>query len=415
MTALLRRLGLPGAAGVAVAAMLGAGVFSVWAPAAARAGWLLPLALALAATVAALNALSTIRLAVAHPTAGGAYRYGRAEIGQGAGAAAGLLFLVGKTASAGAIARVAAEYLLPDAAPATVAAVAAGLVAGFAAINGLGIRSTAGVSLGIAAVTVVLLVAIVVVANTDPPEYLLPVGTGSVDAVGSGDVLGAASLLFFAFAGYARIATLSEEVRNPRRTLPIAAVVAVAVTFALYAAVAATLLARVPLEILAASDAPLLGLVGPGWSLAVRLGAVLAALGSLLGVLAGLSRTAMAMGRDGELPTGLAAVSARTGAPIRAELVVAALSMAAAALVPFPVLVGLSSCAVLGYYSVAHLASFRRGGGVGWRAAAVVGLVGCAALSLSAPLPAVLATAVMLAGLLGIRALLRARRARRTR
>ncbi len=113
VTELQRRLGVPTATAVGVAAMLGAGIFFVWAPAARAAGAGLLIGLAIAALVATLNALSTTQLAMAHPVSGGAYSYGRAELSPTAGFAAGALFLFGKTASVAAIALVAGAYLAP--------------------------------------------------------------------------------------------------------------------------------------------------------------------------------------------------------------------------------------------------------------------------------------------------------------
>ena len=140
--ALKRRIALPGAIGIGLASMIGAGVFAVWGPAAAAAGDGLLIALALAAIVATLNAFSSAQLAMAHPVAGGAYSFGRRWVGPWTGFAAGWLFVTGKTASAAAIASIAAVYLWP-AAPTPVAV---GLIVLFAALNMSGVRTTARVS-----------------------------------------------------------------------------------------------------------------------------------------------------------------------------------------------------------------------------------------------------------------------------
>ncbi|MCU1442805.1 MAG: transporter, partial [Cryobacterium sp.] len=142
MATLQRHLGIGRAVIIGLAAMIGAGVFYVWAPAAAVAGPGLLIGLVLAGIIATLNALSSAQLAMAYPVSGGAYAYGRATLGPWWGFSAGWLFLAGKTASAGAIALIAGSYLWPDVArPVAVAALA---VLGI--FNATGVRSTARVS-----------------------------------------------------------------------------------------------------------------------------------------------------------------------------------------------------------------------------------------------------------------------------
>jgi APA family basic amino acid/polyamine antiporter len=409
VTQLQRRLGIPAATAIGVASMLGAGIFFVWAPAAADAGAGILLALPLAGAVAALNALSTTRLAMAYPVSGGAYAYGRAELGALPGFVAGVLFLIGKTASVAAIASIAGAYLWPTfERPVAVAAVVV-----LAIVNATGIRSTAVVSTIVAAAVVAVLVTVLIVTAANGAG-LPPVSP----VVVSGGVLGvlqAAALIFFTFAGYARIATLGEEVRDPTRTLPRAVIAALAIVLLLSAATATVLLLRLGSAGLAASASPVADAVGPGAETVIRITAAVACLGSLLSVLAGLSRTALAMARDGELPGGLAGVSERTATPVLAELAVAAVGIAAVLLLDPARLVGVSACAVLGYYGIAHLAAIARARRLGPRlpVLAMLGLLGCAALALSTPWQAIVGVAVLVLLALGIRAIVRAAQRRR--
>ena len=409
MTELQRRLGVPAATAIGVASMLGAGIFFVWAPAAADAGAGILLALPLAGVVAALNALSTTRLAMAHPVSGGAYAYGRAELGAVPGFVAGVLFLVGKTASVAAIASIAGSYLRPGfERPVAVAAVVV-----LAVVNATGIRSTAIVSTVIAALVVAALVSVLIVTTVQgagaPPRSPVVLSGGVLG------VLQAAALIFFTFAGYARIATLGEEVRDPARTLPRAVIAALAIVLLLSAATATVLLLRLGASGLAASSSPLAEATGLGAQTVVRITAAVACLGSLLSVLAGLSRTAMAMARDGELPGRLAGISSRTATPVVAELVIAVVGVAAVLLLDPARLVGVSACAVLGYYGIAHLAAIGRARHLGTRppVTAWLGLLGCAALALSTPWQAVVGVVALVLVALGIRALVRAIRRRR--
>ena len=383
--------------------MLGAGIFFVWAPAAADAGAGILIALPLAGVVAALNALSTTRLAMAHPVSGGAYAYGRAELGAVPGFVAGTLFLVGKTASVAAIASIAGAYLWPEFdRPVAVAAVAA-----LAIVNATGIRSTAVVSTVVAALVVAVLVTVLIITAVQgvgaPPRTPVVVSGGALG------VLQAAALIFFTFAGYARIATLGEEVRDPGRTLPRAVIAALAIVLILSVATATVLLLRLGAAGLAASSSPLADAVGPGAGTVIRITAAVACLGSLLNVLAGLSRTSMAMARDGELPARLAGISERTATPVVAELAVAVVGIAAVLLLDPAHLVGVSACAVLGYYGVAHLAAIARARRLGSRppVLAALGLLGCAALALSTPWQAIVGVAALVLLALGIRALAR--------
>jgi len=390
---LVRSLGVVGAMGIGLASMIGAGAFFVWAPAsaAAGAGGLL-VALLVAAVVATLNAFSTTQLAMAHPVSGGAYAFGRRWVGPWWGFAAGWLFVTGKTASAAAIASVAAAYLWPEART----PLAVGLIVVFAALNMTGVRTTARVSLVIVSVVLTGLIGMLVAASAAPqpggPELDLSLATPY-------GVVQAAALLFFAFAGYARMATLGEEVRDPRRTLPRAILLALGVVLALYAVLAITLTSRLSSGALAASTSPLAELLDPAWRPIVAVLAGVACLGSLMAILAGLSRTSLAMARERDLPGVLAHVSPRTHAPVVAEGVIAAVAIVIVLLLEPAQLVAASSAAVLLYYAIAHLAALRQEAQHRWqpRAVAVAGLLGCVLLVAALPWGSLLGTAVLLA------------------
>lgn len=422
MTQLQRRLGVPGAIAIGLGAMIGAGLFFVWAPAAALAGAWLPAAIALAGAIAVLNALSTAQLAMEHPVSGGAYAYGRAEVGERVGFAAGWLFLTGKTASAAAIAVIAGQHLWPAHAP----VVAALAVAALAALNMLGVRVTAWASAAIVAVVLLVVGLALLWAATGGATTLTATGDGSFGFVGGAPpglpfgmpvpagaigVLQAAGLLFFAFAGYARMATLGEEARDPRRTLPVAIVVGLGIVLALYGLVAwattARLGARLPL-----SATPVADLVAaPALHAAVLIAGALACLGSLMGILAGLSRTGLAMARERDLPGALSRIADRTRTPVVAEASVAALAIVGALLLPAGSLVAVSSTCVLAYYAIAHLSAIgmRRRGGRMWLPSLVpwLGIAACAIVVLTLPWQGVLAAAAWLAVGLAARALLR--------
>ncbi|MBD0323538.1 MAG: amino acid permease, partial [Aldersonia sp.] len=201
---LSRRLGLFDAVVIGLGSMLGAGIFVALAPAAAAAGSALLVSLALAAVVAYCNATSSARLAARYPESGGTYVYGRERLGMFWGYLAGWGFVVGKTASCAAMALTVGAYVWPDAAR----AVAVVAVLAVTAVNYVGIGKSALVT-RIIVVIVLLVLALVAgmafasgIRSTSPFESAPTVG----------GVLQGAGLLFFAFAGYARIATLGGEV-----------------------------------------------------------------------------------------------------------------------------------------------------------------------------------------------------------
>ncbi len=409
-----RVLGVRGAVVVGLAAMLGAGVFAVWAPAARAAGVALLVGLLVAAVVAWANATSTAQLAAALPVAGGAYAFGRARLGPWWGFAAGWGFVVGKTASCAAMAMTFAAYLAP---PAWRRPVAVAAVVVLVLVANRGITRTATVAAALLGLVLVGL-AVVVSAGASASSWP-PLTTGTTGTTSVRGVLESAGLLFFAFAGYARVATLGEEVRDPARTIPRAVTTAWAIAVAVYALVALAVLATLGAQGAADSTAPLADVVAAaGWDWArpvVGLAAAAASLGALLALVAGLGRTAMAMAREGDLPRPLAAVDERHGVPARAQLVLGALVVALVLVADVRAAIGFSSFGVLTYYLVANLAAWRQPSHERrWpRGVQVLGAVGCATLALTLPGTAVTGGLVVLAvGVVGRAVALR--RARQT-
>lgn len=215
-------------------------------------------------------------------------------------------------------------------------------------------------------------------------------------------MLQAAGLLFFAFAGYARITTLGEEVRDPARTIPRAVPLALGLVLAVYACVAVAVLSVLGAGELGRSAAPLADAVraaGASWLvLVVRVGAAAAALGALLALILGISRTTLAMARDGHLPRALAAVHPRFRVPHRAELAVGAVVAVLAATADVRGAIGFSSFGVLAYYAIANASAWTVGsvGSPGVRIRAAVGLVGCVVLAFALPVPSVVTGAAVL-------------------
>ena len=403
MTQLARRLTLVDAVVIGLGSMIGAGVFAVWAPAAAAAGGGLFIGLVLAFVVAYCNATASAQLAASYPTSGGTYIYGREVLGDWWGFLAGWGFVIGKTASAAAMALTFSAYLVPEGWWQRPLAALAVVV--LVAVNYHGVTRTAALTRVIVAVVLVVLVWAIVAAWL---SWAPGVWAGVVVfESGPYGVLQSAGLLFFAFAGYARIATLGEEVVDPQRTIPRSILVALGLAVVVYAFVGAGVVGALGAEALASSTAPLVDAVGAGtgsWQTwLVRIGGAVASLGALLALVAGIGRTSLAMARNGDLPRPLASVHPRYQVPHVAEITLGAVVALLVLAVDLRGVIGFSSFGVLLYYFVANLAAFRqREGRLFPRWLQALGMTLCLLLVVTLPWQSVLlGVAVYVVGVLG--------------
>lgn len=374
--------------------MIGAGIFTAPGLAAQAAGAGVLIALGVAAVIAYCNAMSSARLAARYPASGGTYVYGRERLGPFWGYLAGWAFVTGKTASCVAMAMTVGMYLWPNHAH----IVAVVTVVALTAVNYAGVRLSAWLARLIVAAVLVVLAAVVAVGLTGDQRPIADLGAaGQLSVVG---VLQGAGLLFFAFAGYARITTLGEEVRDPARTIRRAVPIALGVTLAVYAAVISVALLVLGSQGLATATAPLSAVVtaaGAGWlEPVVRIGAGVAAAGSLLALLLGVSRTVLAMSRDGHFPRALAVVDPRNQGPRRAELVVGVVVAVVAAGVDLRTAIGFSSFGVLLYYTIANVSAWTLDDRPRSRIVPALGVVGCLTVAAFLPATSVIAGAVVL-------------------
>ena len=407
MPELSRRLGTVDAVVIGLGSMMGAGVFAAFGPAARAAGAGLLIGLAIAAAIAYCNATASAQLAAVYPTSGGTYIYGRVRLGPWWGFAAGWGFLVGKTASCAAMALTVACYALPGPWWAQrIIAVAA--VVAVTALNYRGVTKTATLARILVACTLVALAAVVIGIVIGGVRLSNLSGPGTWSSATAYGVLQSAGLLFFAFAGYARIATMGEEVRDPARTIPKAIIVALGIAVVVYLVVGVAVLLAAGPERLASSAAPLaeaLRAAGAAQLVPiVAVGGVLASLGALLALIAGIGRTALAMARHRDLPNWLAVVHPRYQVPHHAEIALGVIVCVLTATVDLRGVIGFSSFGVLIYYAIANAAAYtqpttqRR-----WpRLLNVCGVVGCLVLVATLPWQAVVAgLAVFVIGLTG--------------
>lgn len=396
---LRRTLGVGGATMLGLGSMIGGGVFIGLGVAASFAGPSIILATLLAAVLAACNALSSAQLAAAHPVSGGTYEYGYRLLHPAIGFLAGWMFLCAKTASAAAAAIGAASYGL----------MIAGIDAGFirsvaAAIAALamtalvvsGLRRSSAVNIVIVSCVIATLVALIatsfLTADQSSFSRLKPVAPAREDISA---FLTATALIFVAYTGYGRIATLGEEAQNPRQTIPRAIAATVIVSTILYSLVgaagllaigadefaAATQYAATPLETAAKA-------VGGGaLGLALAVGAVAAMSGVLLNLILGLSRVAFAMGRRGDLPKSFGKLSA-SSEPTTSVLFTGCAVALIASFGAIEIVWTFSALTVLVYYAVTNMAALKlpRASRLYPRWISVLGLVGCLGLILFIPL-----------------------------
>ncbi|MDO5633617.1 MAG: APC family permease [Micrococcus sp.] len=351
---------------IGLGSMIGAGVFTALGLAAALTGGhpgLLFAAIGLAALTALLNALATAQLATVHPTSGGTYVYGREQLHPWAGFLAGWGFVTGKTASVAAMATTIGLYVFPDdGAAARLTGVVAVVVLTGVALAGISRTAQATMAILVPVLGVLLLT---IVGGLFFSELVDSSPAASLPDAPWLGVFMAAGVLFFAFAGYARVATMGEEVQDPRRSIPRAILIALAITVALFVALAWGLLSALGSDGLAESSAPVRAALeasfGSGWGWVALAAAGLASAGAMLNLLTGITRTSLAMGRQGDLPGVFTRVWDRTGAPWVGQVVVAVAVIVLVLATDILTVVGFSSFGVLVYYAIANLSAFTLG------------------------------------------------------
>ncbi|SFO81583.1 APC family permease [Qipengyuania nanhaisediminis] len=397
-----RQLGIGGATMMGLGSMVGTGVFVSIGIAAGVAGPAVILAIVLAAGVATCNALSSAQLAASHAVSGGTYEYGYRYLNPSLGFTAGWMFLCAKSASAATAALGFAGYFLRLIGGSLdhMAWVAVASIALFTLLVLGGIRRSSWVNISIVSVTLLTLGLFVVwgipSAAADGPDNLMPFFTSSEGSLLEA-FLYATALMFVAFTGYGRIATLGEEVKEPKRTIPRAIIVTLIATALLYVTVAAVAISSVgadrfanapgaqvtPLELAArAMDAPLLARL-------VAVGAITAMLGVLLNLILGLSRVLLAMGRQGDVPPAFGRLSAKGAAPAAAVIAVGVLVAALASVGSIETAWAFSAFTVLVYYAITNFAALRlpEKERLYPRWIAITGLAACVFLAFWVPVP----------------------------
>jgi APA family basic amino acid/polyamine antiporter len=376
---LKRELGLFGTTMMGLGSIIGTGVFVSIGIAAGIAGPAVVIAIAMAALVATCNGLNSAQLAANHPVSGGTYEYGYHYLNPTLGFTAGWMFLCAKTASAAAAALGFAGYLLNLATQDSrlLVPVAVATVCIMTAIVLSGIRLSNRINIAIVSVTLISLVAFMVAGAPQVTASRLSMQLEPVP------LLQASALMFVAYTGYGRIATLGEEVIEPSRTIPKAIIITLAVSMLIYIGVAIVAIGAAGADKAQAattSDAAPLVVIAREFPIRVHwlvsLGAMTAMLGVLLNLLLGLSRVLLAMGRRSDMPS----VTSKLAVSV---LVVGGIVAALAATGSVKSTWTFSAFTVLIYYAITNLAGLRLsrnerlyGKAWGW-----IGLIACLGLA----------------------------------
>jgi basic amino acid/polyamine antiporter, APA family len=355
---LLRELRLVDAIAIGLGAIIGAGIFVVTGVAAGVAGPAFLVGLVLAGIVATFNALSSAQLAATYPQSGGTYEYGYRVLNPWLGFSAGWMFLASKIAAGGTVALGIASYLKPLFPALPERGTAVGAVVILTVINYFGIRRTGKLNTLIVAFSLGALIYFVIsgipvfdISNLQP--FALS---------GVGGILESAALMFFAYTGYARLATLGEEVADPKHTIPRAIVAALGIAAFLYLAVALVAVGGIGAQDMAATNSPIERAAQafplPGTAQVVAVGATFAMFGVLLSQILGISRMAFAMARRNDLPPTLDHVNSY-GIPDRGVILTGSILVVVVLLGTLEVIVAGAAFTILLYYSIANLAAIR--------------------------------------------------------
>lgn len=384
---LLRTLTLKDAVGVGLGAIIGAGIFVVTGIAAGVSGPAFLIGLLVAGFIAAFNGLSSAQLAAIYPDSGGTYEYGYKLINPVFGFSAGWMFLISKLSAGGVVAIGFGSYfyqLVPIGSPLTLSVIA---VVFLTIINFFGIKK-AGI-LNLVIVTVTLFSLLYLVFSGVPkvnPDNFKPFAPFGISGIAE-----AAALLFFAFTGYARIATLAEEVAEPKKTIPKALIITIITSILLYAAVSVVAIGVIGAENMANSKYPLQmvakSLTTPAINTVITIGASTAMLGVLLSQILGISRMMLAMGRRHDMPPVFQTIHNRYRVPHFGIVITGIIILLLTIFGTFEFIVRAATFTILLYYSITNIAALKqpRKEQIYGRIIPIFGLIGCLTMSVSLP------------------------------
>jgi APA family basic amino acid/polyamine antiporter len=356
---LVRALTLKDAVVINLGAIIGAGIFVIMGLATGISGPAVVLSIILAAFIALLTGLSFSEIARHVAKEGGVYEYSKETLSPFSGFLGGLLWTFGNIIALSAVSLSLGSYI--DALfHATISNVffAIPAILAFMIINILGIKNSAKTLLGLVAINIFVLLLFVVVGML----YFHAQNFNGFFQKGAGGLIEGTALIFFAFTGFSRVTTVSEEIIKPEKTIPYAIMVSIAISAVLYVLVAISALGLVPSSLLAKSASPLSFAVSvlhnPIIDTIIALGGITATAGVLLTGVLGTSRVFFAMSRDNELPRKLDYVD-KFSTPIYSILLSSFLGIVFLTFISFIDIVEIANVSILLAYSIVNISALN--------------------------------------------------------
>lgn len=378
------RLSLFDAINISLGSIIGAGIFVILGAAAAVAGPALVVSVLIAAVVSLLTGLSTAALSRKYPRSGGVYVFTREAFSDLSGFLIGWVWLFSNIVGGATVAVGFGHYLsfffpkLPTGAGVVI------VVAATVWIHLEGAKESSRFNNVLVGIKIAVLLFFSAAAFLHfRAQHFTPFMPFGVSGVWAG-----AATIFFAYAGFARVAVVADEIEDPQKNVPRATLISIFISTAIYIVVAAAAVGVAGATLLAGSGSPLADAIG---GTGMRFGAYLVALGGLaatgtvaLASLLGISRLAQVMAREGELPRLFGRAGGTKGAPKNAIVLGGAAMLALAFAADLPHIAYISSFSLLFYYAALNLSGLkllRRGG----RIVAGLGFASCLVLMISLP------------------------------
>ena len=357
MNTLSRSVTLTQALMINLGAIIGAGIFVIIGVAIGHAGPSIIISIILSAIIAILTGLSFAEIARHVAKEGGVYEYAKESFRPFAGFIGGWLWTFGNIIAIAAVSISMGGYvnILFSTHINTVYFAIAAIIA-FSLINILGIKNSAKT---ISAFVVINLAVLLIFIVSGLSSFHLSNFSNFAPNGMTGTIAGAA-IIFFAFTGFSRVTTISDEVKDPEKTIPKAIILSIIISTVIYIAVAIVAVGLVPYSNLASSAAPLSTAIKSMHdsilAIIIAFGGVTATAGVILTGVLGTSRVFFALGRDKELPGFLSYID-RFSTPINAIIVSAVLSIIFLLLVSFGTIVDSSNAAVLSAYFIINVSA----------------------------------------------------------
>ena len=356
---LKRTLNLFDAASIGIGAIIGAGIFVVLGIAIGYAGPAIIISMIIAGIVASFTAFSFAELGSAIPKEGGVYEYAHEMISPSVGFIVGCLWVFAQIVAGTAISLGFASYFVAVFPLFSIKIVAVSIALLLTGLNLVGIKKSATVNNILVLTKIVILCLFIGIGifHINSSNY------SPFTPNGSFGILQGAAFIFFAYLGFGRIATLGGEVKNPKRTLPLSILFALAICVMLYILTGIVATGLQDYKILAESGSPIADaakVMGNFTIVAIiSFGALIATASVLLTNLIGLSRVSFEMARNGQLPKYIAKVHSRFGTPYISILAMGVLTAALAFFLDLKQTAAITSFSILSTHVALNYSAIR--------------------------------------------------------